>query len=255
MTPAPLASLPMYDRPELAAAHDALWSAIRDALAGEGIAAPAALDRDVGLWEGWTDPGLVLGQTCSLPLRTRLAGRVTVIGTFDYGLPGAAPGNYYSTFVGRAGEWDAPATPAAVATLRLAVNGPESQSGWAAPWFWARSAGISLSPAMTSGGHRASAAAVAEGAADWASLDAVTWRGIVRWEPELARQLTVIGQSAASPALPLIAAKGADRAAYLRAIPAALDAAGAGIRAALGITGFVPLMESDYLALPNPPAG
>lgn len=248
----PVASLPMYDRPETAAAHDALWSAIRTELAGEGIAAPEALDRGIGLWEAWEHPGLVLGQTCSLPYRTRLHGRVTLLGTFDYGLPGLEPGQYCSVIVAR--RDDASPDAEALATGRFVLNQPHSQSGWAAPYFWALDQGITLRPALESGGHRASALAVAEGRADRAALDAVTWRGIVQWEPELALQLRVTAHTPATPALPLIAAAGADAAATGRAIAAGLAAVTSGTRAALGIAGFVPRAAADYLSLPNPPA-
>lgn len=246
----PVAALPMYDRPEAAAAHDALWSAIRAALADEGIAAPETLNREIGLWEGWEHPGLVLGQTCSLPYRTRLHGRVALIGTFDYGLPGLAPGQYCSVIVARR-EDDA---PEAEALTRFAINQPHSQSGWAAPYFWALDRGITLRPALETGGHRASALAVAEGRADRAALDAVTWRGIERWQPELTARLRVTARTPSSPALPLIAAAGTDIERTARAVAAGVSAASEQTRATLGIAGFVPVTVAAYLALPNPPA-
>ncbi|MZQ89946.1 PhnD/SsuA/transferrin family substrate-binding protein [Frigidibacter albus] len=247
-----LASLPMYDRPETAAAQDALWSSLRAALADEGIAAPDALDRGIGLWDGWEHPGLVLGQTCSLPYRTRLHGRVTLIGTFDYGLPGLQPGQYCSVILAR--RDDASQDADALTTGRFAINQLHSQSGWAAPYFWAQAQGIMLRPALETGAHRASALAVAEGRADRAALDAVTWRGIVQWEPELAARLRVTAETPPTPALPLIAAAGTDPLRHGRAITAGLAALPADIRAALGISGFVPMPAEAYLALPNPPA-
>ena len=247
-----LASLPMYDRPETAAAQDALWSAIRAALVDEGIAAPEMLDRETGLWEGWEHPGLVLGQTCSLPYRTRLHGRVALIGTFDHGLPGLAPGQYCSVILAR--REDASQDAEALTRGRFAINEPHSQSGWAAPYFWAQAQGITLTPALETGAHRASALAVAEGRADRAALDAVTWLGIMQWEPELAARLRVTAHTPPSPALPLIAAAGTDPARHGRAIMAALAAMPEHTRATLGITGFVPIPAAAYLALPNPPA-
>ena len=68
-----LAALPMYDWPELRPATDRLWAAVRDGLRQRGVAAPEGLTRDVGLMAGWTDPGLVLGQTCGLPFVRELA--------------------------------------------------------------------------------------------------------------------------------------------------------------------------------------
>lgn len=248
----PVAALPMYDRPETAAAHDALWSAIRSALVSEGLAAPEVLDREIDLWEGWEHPGLVLGQACSLPYRTRLQGRVAVIGTFDYGLPDLAPGQYCSVIIARSDDTSSEAE--ALTRGRFAINQPHSQSGWAAPYFWAQDQGITLRPVLETGGHRASARAVAEGRADRAALDAVTWRGIVQWEPELAARLRVAARTPPSPALPLIAAAGTDPARHGRAIAAGLAQLRADTRAALGIAGFVPMTEAAYVALPNPPA-
>ncbi|HVL22070.1 MAG TPA: hypothetical protein VM422_14005 [Amaricoccus sp.] len=96
-----VAALPMYDWPEVAAATDGFWAAVRDRLRAEGVAAPEALERDRGLAEVWTDPGLVLGQACGLPLVRTLAGRVAVVGALDYGLPGCPAGWYRSAVVAR----------------------------------------------------------------------------------------------------------------------------------------------------------
>ena len=63
----------------------------------------------------------------------------------------------------------------------FAYNEAMSQSGWAAPYAHATSLGIRLVPAIKSGGHRLSALAVLSGKADFAALDAVTWRMLRRW--------------------------------------------------------------------------
>ena len=79
---------------------------------------------------GWTDPGLVLGQTCGLPFVRELAGRVALVGAPDYGLPGCPPGWYRSAVVVRAD--DPREALAGFRGARLAVNGSDSQSGWGA---------------------------------------------------------------------------------------------------------------------------
>ena len=123
-----VAALPMYDWPEVAGATDRLWAAIRDALRAEGVAAPDALYRGIGLMAGWTHPALVLGQACGLPFVRSLARRVTLVGAVDYGLPGCPPGWYRSALVVRAD--DPRDRLAAFRGSRLAVNGFDSQSGW-----------------------------------------------------------------------------------------------------------------------------
>jgi hypothetical protein len=118
-----IAALPMYDRPENRAAHDALWALIRDGLRARGIEAPDELDRQTPYDEGWGRPDLVLGQICNLPWRARFRDRVTVIGTSDYGIPDTPSGHYRSVIVARS-EGEVPAAP------RWAINDPLSCSGW-----------------------------------------------------------------------------------------------------------------------------
>ncbi|MDP2734302.1 MAG: hypothetical protein Q8O63_14555, partial [Hoeflea sp.] len=49
------ASLPMYDWPEIRAATDAVWAAIRSELSQRGIDAPARLDRSADPEPLWSD--------------------------------------------------------------------------------------------------------------------------------------------------------------------------------------------------------
>ncbi|MEI4485698.1 PhnD/SsuA/transferrin family substrate-binding protein [Frigidibacter sp. MR17.14] len=246
-----LAALPMYDRPELQAEHDALWSAIRDGLAARGVAAPAMLDRAVGLFEGWRDPGLVLGQTCSLPFRSQLAGTVTVLGTFDYGLPDTAPGYYHSVIAAPAGFDPAGIAAAGIAGARIAINQPHSQSGWAAMADWLTPRRPLPDSVLETGGHRATALALAEGQADLGAIDAVTFRLIERFEPALAARLQIVDRTARTPALPLITAAGHDPAPIRDAIIEALAACPTAA-ADLGLRGFVAMPEAAYLSLPMP---
>lgn len=67
-----IASLPMYQRPQLAAAHDRYWALIRQQLAARGIDSPERLAQQVPPDTVWSDLGLVLSQTCGLPYRTEL---------------------------------------------------------------------------------------------------------------------------------------------------------------------------------------
>jgi ABC-type phosphate/phosphonate transport system substrate-binding protein len=244
-----IASLPMYDWPGLVAAHDALWTLIRDDLRSGGIDAPEALDRRAGLWEAWESPELLLGQACGMPYRTRLHGRVTLVGTLDYGLPGAPPGHYYSVLVTRAG---AAAEVAGYRDRTLAFNGQDSQSGWAAPQNHAATLGFRFTQTLHTGAHRDSACAVAEGRADIAALDAVTWRHISRELPEVAGALQVIGHTAPTPGLPLITALGRDPAPLGRAIRRALAALPVADRMELGLTGWAEVPAAAYLAVPSP---
>lgn len=245
-----IAALGMYDRPETRDATDRFWALIRDGLRAAGQAAPEHLARDDRAYmAGWLAPDLLLSQTCGYPFRARLHPHVALIGTPDYGLEGCPPGHYRSALVCRAD--DPRATEAEFAAARLAVNDALSQSGWAAPALHLAERGLTARPALQSGGHLASARAVAEGAADWAALDAVTWRLIARHDP-LAARLRVWAWTAPSPGLPYITAAGRDPAPIRAAIRAAIAALAPGDRDRLGLRGLVEIPAAAYLAQPNP---
>ncbi|WP_347312899.1 phosphate/phosphite/phosphonate ABC transporter substrate-binding protein [Defluviimonas sp. SAOS-178_SWC] len=245
-----IASLAMYDWPQVRSEHDRLWSLIRAALADEGIAAPETLTRDGSLWDIWESPDLVIGQTCGMPYRTRLHGRVELIGTPDYALPDAPPGHYYSELITRAGE---PGEIEDFIERTLAFNGQDSQSGWAAPQNHAARKDLRFTHTLHTGAHLDSARAVAEGRADIAAIDAVSWRLIVAHLPDLAAKLRVIGHTEPTPGLPLITAKGRDTAPFARAAAAAIAALSADDREALGLRGLVAIPANAYLAVPTPP--
>ena len=94
--------------------------------------------------------------------------------------------------------------------------------------------------------------AVAEGRADLAAIDAVTWRMLERWEPEVTAALAVIGRTGLSPGLSFATAA-ADPAPHLEAVSEAIAALDAGSRDALGLRGVRHLPESAYLDLPPAP--
>jgi ABC-type phosphate/phosphonate transport system substrate-binding protein len=241
-----VAALPMYDWPEVRAATDRLWAALRDALRAEGVAAPEALDRAAGLVAGWTDPGLVLGQTCGLPLVRDLAGRVAVVGALDYGVPGCPPGWYRSAVVVRAG--DPRLDLAGFRGARLAINGRDSQSGWGAILHHAAPLALDggfFGAVVASGAHAESVGMVAGGAADIAAIDMVSWRLARAFRPEAAA-LRVLMLTDPTPGLPLIAAPGTDVARHARAVGAGIAGLDQATRAALGIRGFAPLGAGDY---------
>ena len=247
-----IAALGMYDRPELRPDTDGLWGLIRDRLRAEGIAAPETLTRDERAYlPGWLSPELLLAQTCGLPLRSVLRDRVTLVGTPDYGLEGCPPGHYRSMLIAR--RDDPRADEAAFAPARFAVNDALSQSGWAAALHHMEGLGLTLPPALETGGHVASARAVAEGRADWAALDAMTWRLICAHDPALAAALRVFGATRPTPGLPLITAQGRDPAPLRRAVSAAINTLAPEARTRLGLRGLMVIPLASYHALPIPP--
>ncbi len=241
-----IASLGMYDRAETAASNDAFWERIRQIL-GFG---PEKLDRTMAFRDIWQSPDLLLSQTCGMPYRTRLHGHVQLVGTPDYALPDVAPGYYFSVLLARVGD----ATDVTDYRDRvLAYNGPESQSGWAAPQTHARELGFRFEQLFCSGGHLASAVAVANGDADIAALDAVTWQMICEYE-DVASQLTVIGKTAHTPGLPLITSNSQNAGVILAAIRSAIEEIGPEHRKTLRLKGIVSIPAAEYLEVPTPAA-
>ena len=243
-----IATLPMYDWPEVRADVDRLWDALATALRDHELEPPATLERGRALGEQWLDPDLLLGQTCGLPLEQRLIPEVAVIGAFDHGLPDTRPGDYHSVIVVR-GDDDA----AAIGDLGgavVAVNGADSQSGHAVWRHELATAGLDRSTfasTLESGSHRSSIRAVADGRARCAAVDAVSWELALRHEPA-AVACRVAWRTDPTPALPLITTR------HNRplldpiraAVAAAIDAVDDDVVRALVIDGFVPREDDDY---------
>lgn len=240
-----IAALTMYDRAETAAANDRLWVLIQGEL-GYG---PVNLTRDRNVWEVWQSPDLLFAQTCGYPYRARLHGAVELVGTPDYGVKGCEPGHYCSVIVARA---DDPRDLAVLAQGKMAYNEPMSQSGWAAPQAHLAASGLSPGSLIQSGAHLNSARMVADGRADFAALDAISWKLMHRWEP-FALDLRVVDTTTPTPGLPFIAAKGSDRERLFAAIEAAIAKLDDEDRQTLSLHGITYIPPEAYLAVPIPP--
>ena len=250
-----IAALPMYDRAETAAANDRFWSLIRDGLRARGIDAPSALRRgDAELMPLWLAPDLVLAQTCGFPYRARLHGKVQLVGTPDYGVDGCPPGHYRSVLIARPDDprerfedFDG---------ARMAYNEGLSQSGWAAAQNMAARMGITLSSGLRTGSHRASFLAVADGHAELAAIDAVTFSYLAEFDSARDR-VKVVGATDPTPGLPYICATGMDAGAILAAVGEAIPLLPAADRDRLRLKGVLKLPAEAYLSVPTPaiPAG
>lgn len=240
-----IAALGMYDRPETAAANDALWSLIRSEL----TFGPETLSRDMDFWDIWRAEDLLFAQTCGLPYRARLHDRVGLIGSPVYDIPDCPDGHYYSVLVAHKSNEGRLLSDFSGSTF--AYNEALSQSGWAAPTQHMAKAGMAPGKLLETEAHRNSAIAVAEGRADLAGLDVVTWQLIQRYD-DFAADLVVIDQTVPTPVLPYITASGQDTDALFTAVENAISALSEADKAALYLKGITKIAKSDYLAQPIP---
>lgn len=229
----------MYDWPEQQAANDAYWVRVAAALRARGIDAPDALSRPADHHAPWTDPDLLLAQTCGMPLVLGLCGAARVVARASYGLPGTGPGTYASALVVRAGD------PRGLDDLlggTVALNAWDSQSGRTA-LVLALPAGRQplFARAVVTGSHRASARAVAAGAAELAALDAVSWAALLAWEPATARALRRLAWTPQTPGLPFITTRPDLAPALVGALAAAIGPAAPGLPTAIH-----PATDADY---------
>lgn len=172
----------------------------------------------------WRHPDLLLAQTCWGPMNeTELRYRVLVVGQPDYSdVPGGAEVSYSSAVLMRADDPDAPerdvAPPPGGESLlpldlfrgrRFAFNEKHSMSGWLAFSDDLRAAGgdVAMLGGLTStGGHRASMQAVAQGRADFCAVDCRSLALARRFEPAAAG-LRVVGWTRRRLGLPYICAR------------------------------------------------
>jgi ABC-type phosphate/phosphonate transport system substrate-binding protein len=247
-----LASLPMYDFPELAPASAGWWAGLRRHFQAQGVAElPETLTKVGDPITHWDDAPPIFSQTSGYPMTHALARKVRLLATPRYAAPGCAGPTYVSWVVVRR---DDPAERFAdLRGRRPAFNGRDSQSGYnvlrtlAAPLatdgrFFARG--------IESGAHRKSMALVVAGEADVATIDCVSYALIARNAPDEAANLRVLCASAAAPALPYVTAASTDDA-TVRKLQAGIraacsDPALAAVREALLIEGCEILPLSCY---------
>ncbi len=245
-----IASLPMY--PVHPDAVRALWQAIATGLRQAGVAnVPSALVTPDDLITHWRRPDLLLSQACGYPLVTELDGAVRVVGAFRYTAPGCNGIRYRSQIIGR--RTDPGISLADFRGRRAAFNGKASQSGYNS--FRALVAPLAIDgrffgAVVETGAHAASMRAVAEGSADIAAIDCVSFAQIGAVDAELRRALKVIGETASAPGLPLVTRAGASTAKVdvMRSVlhKVVNDPALAGILSHLLIDGFEPIERAAY---------
>lgn len=234
-----IASLPMYDWPEVREATDVWWRGI-----ARHLGSTIPLSRGGDHTAPWKDVSLLFSQTCGYPFTHALAGKVTLVATPHYSADGCEGPNYSSIVFARE---QAPLEDFRGTTA--AVNNPDSMSGMLALKLvfqpLARE-GRFFGSAIESGGHISSLLAVRDGNADVCAVDAVCAAMAKAYRPVYLEGLVEIARSPQVPGLPYIT-----RAGDLAAIRAGLASAFAdpdlqGPRDHLLLSGFSALTPQDY---------
>lgn len=239
-----IASLPMYDWPEVRGDTDMFWAALARELGVSG-----------GLWRGkdhtqpWHSADLLFSQTCGYPFTHALRGDVKIVATPHYAAEGCEGPNYCSFLFAREQK--------PLVEFRgcvCAINADDSMSGMLAlKLAFAPFAGQGrfFANAIKSGGHVASLQAVQSGAADVCAVDSVCVALAKQYRPSLLLGLHEVGRSPSVPGLPYIT-----RAENVVSIQDALmrvfaDDALQETRARLLLSGMSILMEQDYHVIPR----
>lgn len=239
-----IASLPMYDWPEVREATDAWWA---------GIA--RHLGTDVELRHGgdhaaqWQKRDLFFSQTCGYPFTHEFRGKLKLVATPHYGVDGCRGPNYRSMVFARENR---PLESFRGGTA--AVNNPDSMSGMLALQLvfgpHAQN-GRFFGHAAETGGHIDSMIAVRDARADVCAIDSVCTAMAKAYRPDYLEGLVEIARSPEVPGLPYVTV-GGDVAKLRQALVAAF--ADPGLREArnrLFLTGHSLLNEKDYARIPE----
>jgi len=250
-----LASLPMYQPPELKDATDAWWQGLARHFRAAGIAGvPEHLARPDDLHAHWRDPALLFSQGCGFPLTHAFAGQWQVIATPCYAAHGCAGPEYRSVLI--VPESSAFASLEDLRGRTACYNSEDSHSGCnilRATFAPLARGGRFFGKVVKSGGHLRSAAIVQSGEADVAALDCVTHALYARHAPQRLAGTRVLRATEPAPSLPCITAAATD-AGTLAALRAGLAEALAdpglqAVRETLLIVGAEILPEDAYAAV------
>ncbi len=237
-----IATLPMYDWPEIKADTDRFWA---------GLAAHAGLDVPLTRLDdhtaSWTRPDMVFSQTCGYPFTHRYKGKLTLVATPHYDAPGCAGPTYCSFVFAREQR---PLVD--FRGKRAAVNTPDSMSGMLAlkaVFQPLAEKGRFFGEVVQSGGHVRSLEMVRDGEADICAVDAVCVELARRYRPGLLTGLLEVGRSPNVPALPFVTVAG-DPVKLADALAAAFaDPDLAACRARLLLKGYSVLAPEAYDAI------
>ncbi len=235
-----IASLPMYDLPEIRAETDGFWAALASVYGTK-----SGLTRGGDFQAPWRSPDLLFSQTCGFPFTHEFAGQLNYVATPCYDADGCDGPRYCSLVLAREVQ------PLEVfRNSVVAFNSSNSMSGWLALKLVFAEKNNLRQPlfraAVETGSHAASLFAVQQGKADVCAIDCVTVALLRKHRPSALRGLNEIARSPAVPGLPYVT-----RVADMRRMRGALskvmqDASLQSMRDALLLKGFETLPLGSY---------
>ncbi len=192
-----VASLPMYDWPEIRPHTDSFWHSLSHnaGLVGE-------LDRSTDYVELWHDPKLMFSQTCGYPFTHSFNGLLDYVATPHYDADGCDGANYCSIIFARELK-----PLADFYGCNAAINTDDSMSGMLAlklvfaPFV---RGGEFFRRVKLTGGHRNSLKAVRIKYADVCAIDSVCVALSKKYCPQELEGLVEIARSPSVPALPWV---------------------------------------------------
>ncbi len=234
-----LASMPMYDWPEVRSATDAIWAGI-----ARHAGVVSELDHMSPYDALWRDPALTFTQTCGYPFTHEFKDLLHYIGTPHYQADGCE-GAFYRSIIFARDHLSLESFKGA----RPAINSRDSMSGFLAlkaVFAPLATRGEFFAPTLVTGGHLNSMAAVRAGQADVCAIDSVCVALARKYRPQDLQGLVEIARSPLVPGLPFVTRAG-DVATLRRAVVAAFaDPQLADARAATLLDGFSVLPKGSY---------
>ncbi|MCH2547989.1 MAG: PhnD/SsuA/transferrin family substrate-binding protein [Alphaproteobacteria bacterium] len=203
-------AFPMYVLPQMQADMRSLWIMVKTRLTMDGVEnLPDEPEFSDPLAQGHVPQDLLMLQYCGYPYVTQWqeSKQLTPFACLHYDAPHCEGKLHRSVIV--VAEQSKIKKLSKLKNSRVAINGYDSNTGMnllrhtIAPI--AKSTQF-FSQVTVTGAHAASAQAVADGSADVAAIDCVTFAYLSDYDAALTAQLRVIATTETSPALPLFVA-------------------------------------------------
>ena len=249
------ASLPMYNLPEMREANARFWAALVEVCRADAdLDLPTELVSDRAPVPSAIEPDVVFTQTCGYPLQNLYRDQAALLARPRYEAPGCEDAHHSAVIVVAAGSRFE--SLEALRGAKFALNSVHSNSGMNLPRrLFAPMArgGRFFGEVVTTGGHGPSMTLVADGAADVASIDCLTFAFYSDQRPDFTARLRVLAFTGPTPTIPFVTSASTPprtREALTRGLfRLASDPRYRPVLAPLRLVGMEPAAQADYAAI------